>query len=115
MADAPKPDGKAAKYEPPKELESKAAVQKFMGRPKRQPVEQAEYFYNVKKTHVVMFVSSLLMLVSFLLMFKKDYVRDWKDYQSEFAAAEFEKLVYFLLMFKKDYVRDWKDYQSEFA
>src|SRR5438552_13231720 len=94
MADAPKPDAKAAKYEPPKELESKAAVQKFMGRPKRQPVEQAEYFYNVKKTHIVMFASSLAMLVSFVLMFQKDYVRDWKDYQTQFAAMEFEKLLY---------------------
>jgi cbb3-type cytochrome oxidase cytochrome c subunit len=95
MADAPKPDAKAAaKYEPPKELEQKAAVQKFMGRPKRQPVEQAEFFYNIRKTHIWMFASSLLMLVSFVLMFKKDYVREWKDYQKEFAAIEFEKVVY---------------------
>src|SRR5260221_236142 len=40
MADAPKPDAKVTKYEPPKELEQKAAVQKVQGRPKRQPVEQ---------------------------------------------------------------------------
>jgi len=34
------------------------------------------------------------MLVSFVLMFQKDYVRDWKDYQTQFAAMEFEKLLY---------------------
>ncbi len=95
MADAPKPDAKApAKYEPPKELEQKAAVQKFQGRPKRQPVDQAEFFYNVRKSHIVMFFSSLAMLISFVLMFKKDYVRDWKDYQKQFAEIEFEKVVY---------------------
>ncbi|HXX94725.1 MAG TPA: c-type cytochrome, partial [Planctomycetota bacterium] len=95
MADAPKPEAKpAAKYEPPKELEQKAAVQKFQGRPKRQPVEQAEFFYTVKKTHILMFLASLGMLFAFVLMFRKDYVRDWKDYQKQYAAIEFEKLVY---------------------
>ncbi|HLF95188.1 MAG TPA: hypothetical protein VJB14_17105, partial [Planctomycetota bacterium] len=95
MADAAKPDPKApAKYEPPKELEQKAAVQKFQGRPKRQPVEQAEYFYNVKKTHILMFFSSVAMLVSFILMFWKDFDRPWKPYQEQFAAMEFEKVWY---------------------
>jgi cbb3-type cytochrome oxidase cytochrome c subunit len=95
MADAPKPDAKAAaKYEPPKELEQKAAVQKFQGRPKRQPVEQAEFFYTVRKTHILMFASSLAMLISFVLMFKKDYLRDWKDYQKQFAEIQFENLVF---------------------
>jgi mono/diheme cytochrome c family protein len=90
MADAPK----VTKYEPPKDLEQKAAVQKFQGRPKRQPVEQAEFFYDVKKTHKVSFVASVLMLVSFLLMFRKDHVRDWKDYQQQHADMDFEKLWY---------------------
>ena len=90
MADEPR----VTKYEQPKELEQKAAVQKFQGRAKRQPVEQAEYFYNVKTNHVVFFVSSLLMLVSFLLMFRKDHVRGWKDYQTQFQEMDFEKLWY---------------------
>ena len=92
MADAPKPDAKVTKYEPPKELEQKAAVQKFQGRPKRQPVEQAEYFYSVKGTHIAFFVASLGMLISFLMMFHKDYARPWKPYQTEFAQMDFEKL-----------------------
>jgi cbb3-type cytochrome oxidase cytochrome c subunit len=94
MADAPKPDAKQAKYEPPKELEGKAAVQKFQGRPKRQPVDQAEYFYDVKSTHIVFFVTSLAMLGSFLWMFHKDDARPWKPYQEQFSAMDFEKLWY---------------------
>src|SRR5579862_3238845 len=94
MADAPKPDAKQAKYEPPKELEQKAAVQKFQGRPKRQPVDQAEYFYSVKGTHIAFFLSSVGMLISFLMMFHKDYARPWKPYQTEFAQMDFEKLWY---------------------
>ena len=94
MADAPKPDAKQAKYEPPKELEQRAAVQKFQGRPKRQPVEQAEYFYNVKGTHIAFFLASIGLLVSFLMMFHKDYARPWKPYQTEFANMDFEKLWY---------------------
>ena len=93
MADAPKPAPKPeAKYEPPKELEQKAAVQKFQGRPKRQPVEQAEYFYNVKGTHIAFFLASAGMLISFLMMFAKDDLRPWKPYQREFANMDFEKL-----------------------
>ena len=95
MADAAKPDPKApAKYEPPKELEQKAAVQKFQGRPKRQPVEQAEYFYSVKGTHIAFFAASMAMLVSFLMMFHKDDARPWKPYQIQFSEIDFEKLWY---------------------
>src|SRR5436190_18231640 len=93
MADAPKPAPKPeAKYEPRKELPQAAAVQKFQGRPKRQPVEQAEYFYNVKGTHIAFFVASAGMLVSFLMMFNKDVDRPWKPYQKQFAEMDFEKL-----------------------
>src|SRR6187455_1987087 len=95
MADAPKPAPKPeAKYEPPEELEQKAAVQKFQGRPKRQPVEQAEYFYNVKGTHIAFFLASAGMLISFLMMFAKDDLRPWKPYQKQFMAMDFEKLWY---------------------
>src|SRR6185436_15938602 len=91
MADAPKPAPKPeAKYEPPKELEQKAAVQKFQGRAKRQPVEQAEYFYNVKGTHIAFFLSSVGMLVAFLMMFHKDDARPWKPYQKQFAVKDKE-------------------------
>src|SRR5262245_15560962 len=95
MAEPAKPDAKAAaKHEPPKELESKAAVQKFLGRAKRTPSDQAEYFYNVKSTHILFFVCSLLMLVSFVLMFRKDDQRPWKVYQQQFAEMDFEWLWY---------------------
>ena len=93
MADAPKPAPKPEpKYEPPKELPQSAAVQKFQGRPKRQPVEQAEFFYNVKGTHIAFFVASVGLLVSFLMMFHKDVDRPWKPYQKQFAEMDFEKL-----------------------
>lgn len=92
MAEPAKPA--PPKYEPPKELEQKAAVQKFMGRSKRTPFDQAEYFYSVNKTHIVFFVCSLLMLVSFVFMFVKDYDRTWKDYQTEFAHVELEKVAH---------------------
>src|SRR5947207_8785237 len=93
MPDAAKPAPKPeAKYEPPKDLAQAAAVQKFQGRPKRQPVEQAEYFYSVKGTHIAFFIASLGMLISFLMMFDKDYRRPWKPYQTEFAQMDFEKL-----------------------
>jgi cbb3-type cytochrome oxidase cytochrome c subunit len=93
MADAPKPAPKPeAKYEPPKELPQAAAVQKFQGRAKRQPVEQAEYFYSVKGTHIAFFVASAGMLISFLMMFHKDVDRPWKPYQQQFAEMDFEKL-----------------------
>src|SRR5678816_2719726 len=93
MADAPKPAPKPeAKYEPPKELPQAAAVQKFQGRPKRQPIEQAEFFYNVKGTHIAFFASSVGLLVAFLMMFHKDVDRPWKPYQKQFADMDFEKL-----------------------
>src|SRR5579883_3088809 len=112
MADAPKPDAKQAPYVPPKELEQKAAVQKFQGRPKRQPVEQAEYFYDVKGTHIAFFVSSLGLLVAFLMMFHKDYARPWKPYQAGFAQMDFEKLWYDMNKLQvdvKDRERELKD------
>ena len=112
MADAPKPDAKQGKYEPPKELEQRAAVQKFVGRAKRQPVEQAEYFYNVKGTHIAFFVSSVGLLVAFLMMFHKDYARPWKPYQTGFAQMDFEKLWYDMNQLEadvKDKERELKD------
>ncbi len=90
MAEAKSP----AKYEPPKELPQAAAVQKFQGRAKRQPVDQAEYFYNVKTMHILMFASSLALVIGYFLMFRKDYDRPWKDYQQQFADMDFEKLWY---------------------
>jgi cbb3-type cytochrome oxidase cytochrome c subunit len=90
MAEAKPP----AKYEPPKELPQAAAVQKFQGRAKRQPVDQAEYFYRVKTMHIVMFASSMALLLGYFLMFRKDHERGWKDYQDQFARMDFEKLWY---------------------
>src|SRR6185295_4166662 len=113
MADAPKPAPKPeAKYEPPKELEQKAAVQKFQGRPKRQPVEQAEYFYNVKGTHIAFFLSSVGMLVAFLMMFHKDDARPWKPYQKQFAQMDFEKLWYDMNGLQKDVLAMGKEIED---
>ena len=108
MADAKTP----AKYEAPKELEQKAAVQKFQGRAKRQPVDQAEYFYNVKTMHIVMCLSSLALLLGYFLMFRKDHERNWKEYQDEFARMDFEKLWYDLSKFRKDAEADKNRIQS---
>ncbi|HEX7898930.1 MAG TPA: c-type cytochrome [Planctomycetota bacterium] len=102
MAEAKPP----AKYEPPKDLPQAAAVQKFAGRAKRQPVDQAEFFYNVKTMHIVMFASSLAMLLGYFLMFRKDHERGWKEYQDQFARMDFEKLWYDLNKFRDEGKKD---------
>lgn len=112
MAEAKPP----AKYEPPKELPQAAAVQKFQGRPKRQPVDQAEYFYQVKTMHIVMAISSLALLLGYFLMFRKDYDRNWKVYQQQFADMDFEKLWYDLNEHRSKAEKDQKridDLQSQ--
>jgi len=96
MADA-KPA--AEKHEPPRELPYGAQTQKTLGKAKRSPDDQAEYFYNIRNTHILFFVSSFAMLVSLVLMFVDDYAgvtpqanREWKQYQKTYAQMDFAKL-----------------------
>ena len=95
MADAPKVELKP----PPAVLPQQAQAQKNVGRPKRTPDEQAEYFYNQKNMHRLMFFSSFFLLFSLVLMFVDDYWgvtpaknRDWKEYQATFGSMELTKL-----------------------
>ena len=95
MADAPKLEHKP----PPAVLPQQAQAQKNVGRPKRTPDDQAEYFYNQRKMHRLMFISSFLLLFSLVLMFWDDYWgvtpaknRDWKNYQKVYMSAELARL-----------------------
>ena len=95
MADTPKLEHKP----PPAVLPQQAQAQKNVGRSKRTPDDQAEYFYDQKNMHRLMFFSSFFLLVSLVLMFVDDYWgvtayknRDWKDYQSTFASMELTRL-----------------------
>ncbi len=94
MADAPK-----VEYQAPAELPLKAQTQGKLGRPKRTPEDQAEYFYDVRKMNFIFFVSSLLMLASLVGAFYDDYKgatpganRDWKEIQKTWMDLELAKL-----------------------
>ncbi|MBI4563909.1 MAG: c-type cytochrome [Planctomycetes bacterium] len=94
MAEAPK-----VEHKPPAELPAQAQTQKNLGRPKRTPDEQAEYFYNLNRSHMVFFGASVLLLFSFALMIWDDYRgvlpvknRDWKEYQKTFQKMELARL-----------------------
>ncbi|HEU4339539.1 MAG TPA: c-type cytochrome [Planctomycetota bacterium] len=95
MAETPKVELKA----PPAVLPQQAQAQKNVGRSKRTPDDQAEYFYNQKNMHRLMFFSSFFLLFSLVLMFVDDYWgvtpaknRHWKEYQSTFSSMELTKL-----------------------
>ena len=95
MADAPKLEHKP----PPAVLPQQAQAQKNVGRAKRTPEDQAEYFYNQKNMHRLMFFSSFFLLFSLVLMFVDDYKgvtpiknRDWKDFQIAFGSMELTRL-----------------------
>jgi mono/diheme cytochrome c family protein len=86
-------------HKPPAVLPQNAQAQKNVGRPKRTPDEQAEYFYNQSNMHRLMFFSSLFLLISLVLMFVDDYKgvtasknRHWKEYQSTFSSMELTRL-----------------------
>ncbi len=94
---------------PPAVLPQVAQAQKNVGRAKRTPDEQAEYFYNQKNMHRLMFFSSFFLLVSLVLMFVDDYWgvtpqknRDWKEIQATFASMELTKLQFEIANVKKD-------------
>ena len=94
MADAPK-----VEHKPPEVLPLQQQTQKNVGRPKRTPDDQAEYFYNQPKMHRLMFISSFLLLFSLVLMFADDFWgvtpsknRHWKDYQATFQSMELARL-----------------------
>src|SRR5262245_64643726 len=86
-------------HKPPEVLPQQAQAQKNVGRPKRTPDEQAEYFYNQKSMHRLMFFSSFFLLFSLVLMFVDDYWgvtaaknRHWKEYQATFSSMELTRL-----------------------
>jgi cytochrome c2 len=86
-------------HKPPASLPQQAQAQKNVGRPKRTPDDQAEYFYNQRNMHRLMFISSFLLLFSLVLMFWDDYWgvtpaknRDWKTYQKVYQSAELTRL-----------------------
>src|SRR5262245_5267947 len=86
-------------HKTPAVLPQQAQAQKNVGRAKRTPDEQAEYFYNQKNMHRLMFFSSFFLLFSLVLMFVDDYWgvtpgknRDWKEYQAAFGSMELTKL-----------------------
>ena len=85
MADAPKP---VVKHEPPKDLPLQAQTQKYQGRAKRTPDDQAAYFYNLRAMHILFFVSSLALLACVVGMMWQDWDRSWKDYQRSYAAMD---------------------------
>jgi cytochrome c551/c552 len=95
MAETTKP----VTHNPPAVLPQNAQAQKNVGRPKRTPDEQAEYFYNQKSMHRLMFFSSFFLLFALVLMLVDDYWgvtpgknRDWKDYQAVFSSMELTRL-----------------------
>ena len=109
MAETPKLEHKP----PPAVLPQQAQAQKNVGRPKRTPDEQAEYFYNQKNMHRVMFFSSFFLLFSLVLMMVDDYWgvmpvknRHWKEYQAAFGSMELTKLQFEIEKVKKDLAED---------
>jgi hypothetical protein len=94
MANAPQ-----AKPPVPAELPYGAQTQKTLGKAKRAPDDQAEYFYNKRKMHILFFLSSAALLISCVLMFWDDYAgatafynRDWKHFQRAYEHLDFGKL-----------------------
>ncbi|MBI2933794.1 MAG: c-type cytochrome [Planctomycetes bacterium] len=99
MVDAKQPI--VSKYQAPSELPGAAQTQKTLGKRKRSPDDQAEYFYNIRHMHILFFFASAALVVALVLMFWDDYKgvtrqanRDWKDVQRTFAALDFAKLEY---------------------
>ncbi len=88
MADAKAP----ATYEAPKELPLQAQTQKFAGRAKRTPEDQAEFFYSLRGMHILFFVSSLIMLLSLVWTMIQDWDRPWKKYQYAFKSMELARV-----------------------
>src|SRR5262245_34464451 len=102
-----------AVHNPPAVLPQNAQAQKNVGRPKRTPDEQAEYFYNQKNMHRLMFFSSFFLLVSLVLMFADDYWgvtaaknRHWKEYQAAFSSMELTRLQFELAEAREALAKD---------
>lgn len=50
-----------------------------------------ESYYNLNTLNVIFAVGAVILLGSLGVMIRKDYQREWKDYQKEFRALEIEK------------------------
>jgi mono/diheme cytochrome c family protein len=65
-----------------------AAVKKPLAKPKKGPLEMAEFFYDRRKLNIWLFASSLVLIGSCVAMVWQDYDRPWKHYQREFRTIE---------------------------
>lgn len=50
-----------------------------------------ERHYNIDKLNIVFAFASVLLLITLVSVFMKDYDREWKDYQAQFRTMEVEK------------------------
>lgn len=73
------------------EEKSQEHTKKPMGKPKKGPIEMAEYFYNQKKLFIVFCLSSIGLVACLLMMQYQDWKREWKDYQRTFKEIERER------------------------
>src|SRR5687767_4375138 len=103
------PDPVKVEHKPPEVLPQHAQAQKNVGRAKRTPDDQAEYFYNQKSMHRLMFFSSFFLLFSLVLMFVDDYWgvtasknRHWKEYQGAYSSMELTRLQFEIAQIQED-------------
>lgn len=75
MPEAPEKPGAAAKPAP-------------MGKPKKSPLDLADYHYSQKRLHQISFGLSLILFGSCCLMIWRDYDREWKQFQRAFTDVD---------------------------
>lgn len=83
------------------EAKAAANVKKPLAKPKKGPLEMAEFFYSRKALNIWLFASSLLLMGSCFYAIVQDHVgnvaglkigiRQWKDYQMTFREIEYER------------------------
>jgi mono/diheme cytochrome c family protein len=69
----------------------KPEPKKPMGKPKKGPLEMAEFFYSRRGVNIWIFATSLLLTASCVLMIWQDWDREWKHYQLDFMEIELER------------------------
>jgi hypothetical protein len=85
-------------------MAEEAKVKKPLAKPKKGPLEMAEYFYSRKTLNIWLFASSLILLGSCFIAIVQDHfgdeaplgmggIRQWKDYQKKFRDIEYERAV----------------------
>lgn len=68
-----------------------AAPKKPMGKPKKGPLEMAEFFYSRRAINIWIFATSLLLTGSCVIMIWQDWDREWKRHQLAFMEIELER------------------------